>query len=187
MTLSAVDLLQERWAAGAAMRQAATLQRSLYDCLRKAVLDGGLPPSTRLPASRDLAQALNLSRNTVKVQLNKREWPLPNVNHIMLNSFSTLVTLPGFQPNFFLAVRCFKQHMTILNADNHVVMGMSMPARFRAGREIPESHDHLIIVNLNLAHGLHSLHSDILLIYFNDEQLASVFESHCCHSHLAIP
>ena len=48
------------------MRQAATLQRSLYDCLRKAVLDGGLPPSTRLPASRDLAQALNLSRNTVK-------------------------------------------------------------------------------------------------------------------------
>ncbi|MBU2233007.1 MAG: PLP-dependent aminotransferase family protein [Alphaproteobacteria bacterium] len=66
MTLSAVDLLQERWAAGAAMRQAATLQRSLYDCLRKAVLDGGLPPSTRLPASRDLAQALNLSRNTVK-------------------------------------------------------------------------------------------------------------------------
>lgn len=41
------------------------LGRQLYEMLRAAVLEGRLAPGTRLPASRELAQALGLGRNTV--------------------------------------------------------------------------------------------------------------------------
>lgn len=41
------------------------LNRQLYDCLRDAILDGSLPPSSPLPASRDLARETAMSRNTV--------------------------------------------------------------------------------------------------------------------------
>lgn len=41
------------------------MNRMLYDMLRAAVLDGSLPASARLPATRDLARELGLSRNTV--------------------------------------------------------------------------------------------------------------------------
>ncbi|ALM86880.1 DNA-binding protein [Bordetella sp. N] len=42
-----------------------TLNRQLYECLRGAILDGSLPPSSPLPASRDLAREVGMSRNTV--------------------------------------------------------------------------------------------------------------------------
>lgn len=45
--------------------QSGTLQQRLFDCLRGAILDGILHPKTRLPASRDLAQEIKVSRNTV--------------------------------------------------------------------------------------------------------------------------
>ena len=41
------------------------LHKRLYNAIRTSILDGSLPPSSRLPASRDLAQELSLSRNTV--------------------------------------------------------------------------------------------------------------------------
>jgi len=41
------------------------LHKRLYNAIRISILDGSLPPSNRLPASRDLAQELGLSRNTV--------------------------------------------------------------------------------------------------------------------------
>ena len=41
------------------------LTRQLYDALRQRVLDGRLVSGTRLPASRDLAAALSISRNSV--------------------------------------------------------------------------------------------------------------------------
>lgn len=41
------------------------LTRQLYDALRQRVLDGRLVGGTRLPASRDLAAALAISRNSV--------------------------------------------------------------------------------------------------------------------------
>lgn len=41
------------------------MNRSLYECIRAAILDGTLGPQTRLPPSRDLAAELGLSRNTV--------------------------------------------------------------------------------------------------------------------------
>ncbi len=41
------------------------LQRSLYDALRDAMLNGRLPPSTRLPSSRDLGRQLGVARGTV--------------------------------------------------------------------------------------------------------------------------
>ncbi|RYZ12190.1 MAG: GntR family transcriptional regulator, partial [Comamonadaceae bacterium] len=41
------------------------LNRQLYECLRGAILDGSLPPSSGLPATRDLARELGFSRNTV--------------------------------------------------------------------------------------------------------------------------
>jgi GntR family transcriptional regulator/MocR family aminotransferase len=59
------DLVTQRWAD---LRQADPRQpvnRALYGCLRRAILDGSLPASSRLPPSRDLAGELGLSRNTV--------------------------------------------------------------------------------------------------------------------------
>jgi GntR family transcriptional regulator / MocR family aminotransferase len=41
------------------------LYKRLYNAIRISILDGSLKPSTRLPASRDLAKMLALSRNTV--------------------------------------------------------------------------------------------------------------------------
>ncbi|WON76504.1 PLP-dependent aminotransferase family protein [Serratia sp. UGAL515B_01] len=41
------------------------LHKRLYNAIRTSILDGSLPPSSRLLASRDLAQELGLSRNTV--------------------------------------------------------------------------------------------------------------------------
>lgn len=41
------------------------LSRQLYQALRLRVLDGRLASGTRLPASRDLAAALGISRNSV--------------------------------------------------------------------------------------------------------------------------
>ncbi|OTG85368.1 DNA-binding protein [Acinetobacter sp. ANC 4558] len=42
-----------------------TLQLRLFRCLSNAMIDGVLPPKTRLPASRDLAKEIKVSRNTV--------------------------------------------------------------------------------------------------------------------------
>ncbi|RLM06544.1 decarboxylase [Gibbsiella quercinecans] len=41
------------------------LHKQLYNAIRTSILDGSLPPSSRLPPTRDLAQQLRLSRNTV--------------------------------------------------------------------------------------------------------------------------
>ncbi|MES0301676.1 PLP-dependent aminotransferase family protein [Citrobacter sedlakii] len=41
------------------------LHKRLYNALRRAILDGSLPPHSRLPASRDLAGELGISRNTI--------------------------------------------------------------------------------------------------------------------------
>ncbi|HSR69768.1 MAG TPA: PLP-dependent aminotransferase family protein [Acidobacteriota bacterium] len=41
------------------------LQRQLYEAIRGAILEGGLPPGTRLPSSRALAEEWSLGRNTV--------------------------------------------------------------------------------------------------------------------------
>ena len=42
------------------------LRDQLYDGLRRAILDGRLPPAARLPATRALAAQLALSRFTVE-------------------------------------------------------------------------------------------------------------------------
>lgn len=44
---------------------ATALYRQLYDQLRDAILSGRLPPGTRLPSTRELADDLDLARNTV--------------------------------------------------------------------------------------------------------------------------
>ena len=41
------------------------LARQLYQALRERILDGRLPGGARLPASRELAALLDVSRNTV--------------------------------------------------------------------------------------------------------------------------
>ncbi|MFV3091077.1 GntR family transcriptional regulator, partial [Pseudomonas sp. GW6] len=41
------------------------LARQLYQALRERILDGRLASGTRLPASRELATLLGISRNTV--------------------------------------------------------------------------------------------------------------------------
>ena len=47
------------------------LHRQLYEALRRAMLDGKLGAGERLPSSRDLAQDLDLSRNTVVAAINQ--------------------------------------------------------------------------------------------------------------------
>ena len=59
------DLLAQRWHTALSTQAALPLNRALYGCLRTAILDGSLPAGTRLPASRELAAELSLSRNTV--------------------------------------------------------------------------------------------------------------------------
>uniref|UniRef100_UPI000D3CF07F MocR-like pyridoxine biosynthesis transcription factor PdxR n=1 Tax=unclassified Variovorax TaxID=663243 RepID=UPI000D3CF07F len=46
-------------------RAAGSMQRQLYERLRRAILDGSLAPGSRLPGTRALAEALAISRNTV--------------------------------------------------------------------------------------------------------------------------
>ena len=41
------------------------LHKRLYKAIRHAILDGSLPPHSRLPPSRDLAGELRMSRNTI--------------------------------------------------------------------------------------------------------------------------
>jgi GntR family transcriptional regulator/MocR family aminotransferase len=47
------------------------LHRQLYESLRRSILEGKLPAGDRLPSSRDLAQDLELSRNTVVAAINQ--------------------------------------------------------------------------------------------------------------------
>ncbi len=62
----AAELLLQRWssAPGAKARQPAN--RRLYECLRRSIFGGSIPATAKLPASRDLAALLGVSRNTVK-------------------------------------------------------------------------------------------------------------------------
>jgi GntR family transcriptional regulator/MocR family aminotransferase len=60
-------LLTEMGALGA--NNPLPLHRQLYEALRRALLEGKLTGGDRLPSSRDLAQDLNLSRNTVVAAL----------------------------------------------------------------------------------------------------------------------
>jgi GntR family transcriptional regulator/MocR family aminotransferase len=62
-------LLTEMTRLGA--QDALPLHRQLYEALRRAMLDGKLGPGERLPSSRDLAQDLTLSRNTVVAAINQ--------------------------------------------------------------------------------------------------------------------
>lgn len=43
----------------------ALLHKRLYNAIRRSILDGSLPPLSRLPATRDLANELAISRNTI--------------------------------------------------------------------------------------------------------------------------
>ncbi len=52
-------------AAGLTLDPGRGLARHLFQALRERILDGRLPGGTRLPASRDLARRLGVSRNTV--------------------------------------------------------------------------------------------------------------------------
>jgi GntR family transcriptional regulator/MocR family aminotransferase len=52
-------------------QDALPLHRQLYEALRRAMLDGKLGAGERLSSSRDLAQDLGLSRNTVVAALNQ--------------------------------------------------------------------------------------------------------------------
>lgn len=61
----AAEALSLRWRSLPARDDDQPMKRRLYSMLRAAVLDGSLPPSSRLPATRELARALGLSRNTV--------------------------------------------------------------------------------------------------------------------------
>lgn len=50
-------------------RGSETLQRTLYQQLREAILQGTLAGDSRLPGSRAMAQHLGLSRNTINSAL----------------------------------------------------------------------------------------------------------------------
>jgi GntR family transcriptional regulator/MocR family aminotransferase len=55
----------QRWNAARVANPGRAINRTLYECLREAILDGALGAGTRLPASRELASELGASRNSV--------------------------------------------------------------------------------------------------------------------------
>ncbi|NYI00455.1 PLP-dependent aminotransferase family protein [Cupriavidus plantarum] len=59
------DLLLQRMGPDGVASLERPLNRALYACVRGAIQDGSLAPSTRMPPQRDLAAELGLSRNTV--------------------------------------------------------------------------------------------------------------------------
>lgn len=59
------DLLLQRLGPSGPAALGKPLNRGIYECIRGAIQDGSLAPTTRLPPSRDLAAELGLSRNTV--------------------------------------------------------------------------------------------------------------------------
>lgn len=62
----ASELLLQRWAEAPPSETRLAANRRLYGCLRHAIFSGSIPATARLPASRDLAALLGVSRNTVK-------------------------------------------------------------------------------------------------------------------------
>ena len=56
---------------GLRLQPGSGLARQLYQALRERVLDGRLPGGTRLPASRQLAERLGVSRNTINRALDQ--------------------------------------------------------------------------------------------------------------------
>ena len=56
---------------GLCLQSGGGLSRQLYQALRERMLDGRLPGGTRLPASRQLAELLGVSRNTVNRALDQ--------------------------------------------------------------------------------------------------------------------
>jgi len=66
-------MLSEYLAAEMALAAQGTLplNRKLYEALRKAILEGKIGSSERLPSSRELTHDLKLSRNTVVAALNQ--------------------------------------------------------------------------------------------------------------------
>jgi len=59
------SLLTDLLLQGLENQQDGTLNKRLNDAIRLAILEGAIAPGCRLPSSRDLAQQLSLSRNTV--------------------------------------------------------------------------------------------------------------------------
>ncbi len=63
------------------------LHRQLYEAMRRALLEGKLGAGDRLPSSRDLAQDLNLSRNTVVAALGQLTVEGYLVSHVGSGTF----------------------------------------------------------------------------------------------------
>lgn len=58
------DLISQRLT-GLSDTSTGTLNKRVYQALQQAIFDGSIAPGSRLPASRDLAKELDISRNTV--------------------------------------------------------------------------------------------------------------------------
>ncbi|MBJ8551960.1 MocR-like pyridoxine biosynthesis transcription factor PdxR [Acinetobacter bereziniae] len=97
-----------------------TLPSRVFNCLRDAILEGVLVPNTRLPASRDLANELNVSRNTVlnayeklraegyiQAHTGRGTWvseTLPD-HYIEVGSTPSSISTVKIEPNFTLSDR----------------------------------------------------------------------------------
>jgi GntR family transcriptional regulator / MocR family aminotransferase len=68
-------------------QDALPLHRQLYESLRRALLEGKLPAGERLPSSRDLAQDLALSRNTVVAAINQLSVEGYLISHVGSGTF----------------------------------------------------------------------------------------------------
>lgn len=62
----AAELLLQRWSSAPEAEARQPANRRLYGCLRQSIFGGSIPATAKLPASRDLAALLGVSRNTVK-------------------------------------------------------------------------------------------------------------------------
>ncbi|STR51693.1 transcriptional regulator GabR [Klebsiella oxytoca] len=114
------------------------LHKRLYKAIRHAILDGSLPPHSRLPPSRDLAGELGMSRNTI---LTVYEQLLAEGYVVSRRGSGTFVakTLPDM---FLPASSANESHPAqppagLFPVAANICWGTSAPARVSGGRLSP--------------------------------------------------
>ena len=114
-----------------AAQDALPLHRQLYESLRRALLDGKLPAGERLPSSRDLAQDLELSRNTVVAAINQLSVEGYLVSKIGSGTFVN-DTVPHIRPGQSPQVRRREAGAEALQAGQLSARGLALSTSFCA-------------------------------------------------------
>ena len=104
---------------------AVQLHRQLYDALRQYILQGKLPPNSRLPSTRALAEQLQLARNTVIAAYDQ----LLAEGYIETRVGSGTRVASRLQPRGTSALRSRRYSALTLSRRGNVIASQSQPRR----------------------------------------------------------